>query len=127
MTSGEARTSSGVPRRDQPALVEDVDRAAQRHHQGQVVLDQADAEAVVGQAAEHRGEHLGLLLGLAGRGLVEQQQPRVGHQRPGHLDHAGATGRDVGDLRSAISLRPVRSSRPVGLGLDVVGPAPATP
>ncbi len=56
--------------------------------------------AVPSRAEVHQqlAELVGLLLVLAGRRLVEQQDLRPGHQRPTHLDPARHAGGNLGDV-----------------------------
>ena len=51
----------GIAQGDQLSKVQHGNAITQAHHQRQVVLDEADAETVRGQTAEHLGELLGLL------------------------------------------------------------------
>ena len=53
-----------------------------------------DARHLV-ELLEQRDERLGLALGDAGGGLVEQQQARAGQHDRRQVDHAAGAGREV--------------------------------
>ena len=70
------------------------------------MLDEQDAEPVGGQPLQQDGDLLGLVLGEARGGLVEQQHLGVEGERPGQLDQAGGAGgqradHEVGDVGDA--------------------------
>ena len=67
-----------------------------------------------GAAAAARS--LRLLLGLARRGLVEQQHGRLDHERPRQLHHACLSGRDLGHLPVGDAAKPDQLDDPGGLG-----------
>ena len=91
------------------AVVEHPDVLGHAHDDLHVVLDQEDRQVLLLAELVHElGEPLGLLRVHAGRGLVEQQQLRVGRERPRDL-HAALVA--VGQVRRA-SARAGRSSAP---------------
>ena len=90
MTRGSLRTSSGVPSEILLAVVEDGDPVADPHDQLHVVLDEQDREAeVAAQPRDQARSRSCRLLGVHARGgLVEQQELRVGGERPRDLEPA---------------------------------------
>ena len=65
--------------RDDAPEVEHVDVVAHLHDERHVVLDEQHRQAVVlGELTQEPTEGLGLVLGLARRGLVEQQHASAG-------------------------------------------------
>ena len=80
---------------------------AEAHDQPHVVVDDQQAEAAIaGQFGEDRQQLGGLHLVHPGGGLVEQQESRIGGQRPGDLDPAlvavaEAEGEVIGAPRQA--------------------------
>ena len=110
-TDGSAWISAGVPSRDDATEVEHADVRARLHHERHVVLDEQHAEPVGGELVQQHAERVGLLLVEPRRRFVEQQHLRLGRERTGELDEAGAPGGQcldarVGDRR----LIPTRSS-----------------
>ena len=80
------------PLRDHRAEVEDVQATRERADHVDVVLDQQDRGAVLAlDVLEGAYELRGLVAIEAGRGLVEQHEERIGHERAGDLDEASAS------------------------------------
>ena len=76
------------------AAVEDVGARGEPLHEGDVVLAEQDGRAPLRlHVLEHRAHLVGLAVVEARGRLVEEEQHRVAHQRPGQLDQpAGAEG-----------------------------------
>src|SRR6201996_2001492 len=90
----------GGARRDQLAEVEDRGRLADRGDQRHVVVDEdGQRPGVRRDVPDHAGQVTGLPVGQAGRGLVEQDQPRLAGDGAGDLDEGGLPGRPGADFR----------------------------
>src|SRR5205823_11017149 len=77
-----------------------VHAVAQAHEQWHVVLDDEDgAVELVPDAAKKWTERLGLALGDAGGGLVEEEQLRRGRHLDGQVTDATRAGRELGRQR----------------------------
>ena len=85
-TAGSPATSSGVPRRDHPAEVEDDDAVAHAHDEVDVVLDQQHGAAGGGGVPDQVAERGDVVGAEAAGGLVEQEQARLRDERPGERD-----------------------------------------
>src|SRR6266511_1239486 len=71
---------------DRAAVVEDDHVIADVHDHAHVVLDQGDGGAELAVDVEDEAAHVLLLLDVHARhGLVEQEELRLGRQRPGQL------------------------------------------
>ena len=78
MTRGSSRTSAGRALGDLAPEVEHDDLVGDRHDHRHVVLDEQHAEVeLVADRPDQLAELVDLGVGEAGRGLVEQQQPRA--------------------------------------------------
>ena len=72
---------------ERPSLVEHLDAVADLHHERHVVVDQEHARlVVVAHGADDGGELGHLALGQPGGRLVEQQEARLGRERPGDAE-----------------------------------------
>ena len=120
MTCGRLLDLGRQPVGDLAAEVHGDDVVGDAHHQAHVVLDQQGAEAEVGsQPHDQLAQVVHLGVGEAAGRLVEQQQARAAHQRPGQLDPlqraerqpAGRAERDVGQVELAEQVP--------GLGLEL--------
>src|SRR5580692_3509501 len=90
----------GRPRCDQLAEVEHRRRRADRGDQRHVVIDEdGQRPGLLRYPADDRGEVGGLLVGQAGRRLVEQDQPGLAGDGAGDLDETTLAGGQRADLR----------------------------
>ena len=72
---------------DQPSEVQCDDAVAGRHHQGNVVLHEHDADAELGsEGTDLLAELDAFVVIQPGCGFVEEQQRRLGADRPGDAD-----------------------------------------
>jgi len=96
---------------DHPAGLQRQHPARQAQHERQVVLVRAGPwrPSARSPARGGCGQLLHLALGQTGRGLVEQQHPRVQGQRAHELAHATGAGGQLGDQRIRV---PGQAERP---------------
>ena len=88
MTAGSFCTTSGRPCGDETPVVEHVDLLGDAHDQLDVVLDEQHGDAGVADVADLLDQMGALGRVHAGRRLVQEEQARLGGQRPGDLDQA---------------------------------------
>ena len=82
---------------DDAAFRQHEDVLGETHHRLHHVLDHQDGDAAVAQAADHRHDVADLRRVQAGQHLVEQQQLRLGRQRPRQLQPlAAGDGQRIG-------------------------------
>ena len=98
-------------------------------HELDVVLDQQDREPLLAPAPSRSvvGQVGGLLAVEARRRLVEQQQPRLGHQRPADLDQPALPEAQVLDRLVGERERGRAGRAPASHALELVGRRPAPP
>ena len=76
----------GCPDREDTTLAHHDDRVAPAHHDIHVVLDQEDRRAAFAKPLDVVHERMSERAIHAGERLVEQQQSRFEHERPGQLE-----------------------------------------
>src|SRR5262249_23002299 len=75
------------------SLVDHGDAMTEASNQLKIMLDQDDGAAASPDVPHQRGEALALQLGETGRGLIEQQEPRLRYHRARDLDEVPPTER----------------------------------
>ena len=125
-TCGSASTVVGRPSRDDGAVDEGQHAARIARDDVHVVLDEHDRDALVAQRAHdevHDGEFL--LDADAAGGLVEQQEPRLAHQRHGDVEQlAHALGQKLRRLVAIFADAEALDQR-VGFGQELSAGATA--
>src|SRR5215475_5937913 len=82
------------------------DRVAELVHDGELVLDHEHRQPVTGKPDEHLADAVGELGMHARHRLVEQQHPRIGHQRAHDLDEPALPAAEVAGERVRQGFQP---------------------
>ena len=113
------------PLRERPSLVEDLDAVADPHDERHVVVDQEHARVVVvAHGAHHRGERGNLCLRETGRGLVHEEEPRLGRERTRDAEPALVPMRERARRRVGVGRQAERLEQLVARRRASRGPAP---
>src|SRR5262245_40878358 len=106
---------------DLAAEVEHVHAVRDRHHEVHVVLDEEDREVVLlADPSDQAGELPDLLVVQAAGRLVEEQQPRLGDERPRELDPLLRPERQARDRESRDVAEPEFLERRRRLGANLL-------
>ena len=110
MTCSLRSTSPVGPGGDEPAEVEHRGGLAAGRHEAHVVVDEDHQRAdLLGDAPDDMAEVLGLLVGQAGRGLVEEHEPGRADDGAGDLDEPPLAGAERATCGFASRSSPTKS------------------